>query len=111
MKKADVQINATYLVKVAGNLVPVKINREHESGGWEGRSVKSGKTIRIKTAQRLRKPLDDAAHGAKSAAKANPKDWGYPGDLGHVREKLIETLAFLSNNEPQEIEDLLGECR
>ena len=47
----------------------------------------------------------------KTNAKANPKDWGYPGDLGHVREKLIETLAFLSNNEPQEIEDLLGECR
>jgi len=35
MKKADVQINATYLVKVAGNLVPVKITREHDSGGWE----------------------------------------------------------------------------
>jgi len=47
----------------------------------------------------------------KTNAKANAADWGYPGDLGHVREKLIETLAFLSNNEPQEIEDLLGECR
>jgi len=47
----------------------------------------------------------------KTNAKANPKDWGYAGDLGHVREKLIQTLAFLSNNEPQEIEDLLSECR
>jgi hypothetical protein len=47
----------------------------------------------------------------KTNAKADAADWGYPGDLGHVREKLIETLAFLSNNEPQEIEDLLGECR
>lgn len=47
----------------------------------------------------------------KTNAKANAKDWGYPGDLGHVREKLIETLAFLSNGEPQEIEDMLGECR
>jgi hypothetical protein len=44
-------------------------------------------------------------------AKANPKDWGYAGDLGHVREKLIETLAFLSNRETQDIEDLLSECR
>ena len=70
MKKADVQTGATYLVKVAGNLVPVKITREHDNGGWEGTSVKTGKTIRIKTAQRLRKPLDDTAHGAKSAAKA-----------------------------------------
>lgn len=47
----------------------------------------------------------------KINAKANPKDYRYPGDLGHVREKLIETLAFLSNSEPQEIEDLLSECR
>ena len=44
-------------------------------------------------------------------AKAQPKDWGYPGALGHVRARLIETLAFLSNSEPQEIEDLLSECR
>jgi hypothetical protein len=70
MKKTDVQTGAIYLVKVAGNLVPVKITREHDNGGWEGTSVKTGKTIRIKTAQRLRKPLDDTAHGAKSAPKA-----------------------------------------
>lgn len=47
----------------------------------------------------------------KINAKANPKDYRYPGDLGHGREKLIETLAFLSNNVPQEMEDLLSECR
>jgi len=70
MKKADVHLGATYLVKVAGNLVPVKIDREHDNGGWVGTSAKTGKTIRIKTAQRLRKPLDDEAHGAKNALKA-----------------------------------------
>jgi hypothetical protein len=73
MKKADVQTGATYLVKVAGNLVPVKITREHDNGGWEGRSVKTGKTIRIKTAQRLRKPLDDTAPVA-ARAKVATKD-------------------------------------
>jgi hypothetical protein len=56
MKKADVKINATYVVKVANNLVPVKIVREHANGGWEGESLKTGKTIRIKSAQRLRGP-------------------------------------------------------
>lgn len=61
MKKADVQIGATYLVKVAGNLVPVKITNEHPNGGWEGRSLKTRKTIRIKSAQRLRKLLADAS--------------------------------------------------
>jgi len=60
MKKADVKLGATYLTKVAGNLVPVKIDREHRHGGWEGTSQKSGKTIRIKSPQRLRKRLADA---------------------------------------------------
>jgi len=65
MKKNDVQIGATYLVKVAGNLVPVKIDREHDNGGWLGVSVKTGKTIRIKSPQRLRKRLADAAPTGK----------------------------------------------
>ena len=47
----------------------------------------------------------------RTAAKASPGDWSNAGDLGHVREKLIETLAFLSNREPETIENLLGECR
>jgi hypothetical protein len=47
----------------------------------------------------------------KANAKANPADWGYPGDLGHVLEKLIQTLAFLSNRETEDIDNLLGECR
>ena len=57
MKKSDVTIGATYLLKVAGNLAPVKITREHSGGGWEGTSVKTGKTIRIRSAQRLQERL------------------------------------------------------
>jgi hypothetical protein len=44
-------------------------------------------------------------------AKASPKDWGHAGTLQATLQKLVESLAFLSNSEPQEIEDLLGECR
>jgi hypothetical protein len=78
MKKSDVKIGATYLVKVAGNLAPVKITREHD-GGWDGASVKTGKTIRIKSAQRLRKRLDDDAPVASE---------GRQGDQGRqAREK------------------------
>jgi len=70
MKKTDVQIGATYLVKVAGNLVPVRIDREHENGGWMGTSRKTGKQIRIKSPQRLRKCLDDSAPVAAKAKEA-----------------------------------------
>ena len=48
-------------------------------------------------------------HQAK--AEAEPRDWGYAGDLGNVRAKLIRTVAFLANQEPEDIENLLGDCR
>jgi hypothetical protein len=47
----------------------------------------------------------------QTGAKASLGDWSNAGDLGHVLEKLIEALAFLSNREPEEIENLLSECR
>ena len=72
MKKADVRIGATYLVKVASNLVPVKIDRAHDNGGWEG-SQKTGKTIRIKSPQRLRKRLADAEN-LKAVHKADQEN-------------------------------------
>lgn len=78
MKKSDVQIGVTYLVKVAGNLVPVKITRQHDNGGWEGTSIKTGKTIRIKSAQRLRKRLtevvDDEADNTAAALATQAHD-------------------------------------
>jgi hypothetical protein len=47
----------------------------------------------------------------QAAAEASPGDWSNAGDLGHVLEKLTQTLAFQSNREPETIENLLGECR
>lgn len=35
-----------------------------------------------------------AAHKREEAA--DPRNWGYAGDLGHVNEKLGEVLDFLS---------------
>ena len=106
MKKADVQITAVYLVKVAGNLVPVKITREHDNGGWEGMSVKTGKTIRIKSPQRLRKCLDDAAPVAAKAKEATKdttdapqRDPGERDAIGANREakpmSLLDAAAHL----------------
>jgi hypothetical protein len=43
-------------------------------------------------------------------AKANPKDWGFAGSLGKIREDLINAVGFLSNKEPQEIEAFLDDA-
>lgn len=53
--------------------------------------------------------LELGKHQAK--AEAEPRDWGYAGDLGNVRAKLIRAVAFLTNQEPEDIENLLGDCR
>jgi len=124
MKKADVQTGATYLVKVAGNLVPVKITREHDNGGWLGTSVKTGKTIRIKSAQRLRKRLADAAHGTAKAekptqdAKAEPgRDTGERAATGGQRDasdpkpmSLLDAAAHLlslGTGDPMRCKDIV----
>jgi hypothetical protein len=53
--------------------------------------------------------LELGKHQAK--AEAEPADWGYAGDLGNVRAKLVRAVAFLANQEPEEIDNLLSECR
>ena len=42
-------------------------------------------------------------------ADADSDDWSSAGDLGHVLEKLTQTLAFLSNRDPEDIEALLSD--
>lgn len=124
MKKTDVQINATYLVKVAGNVVPVRIDRQHENGGWLGTSVKTGKAIRIKSPQRLRKRLDDAAPVAKTVKKAtkdatdaSERDTGERAATGDQREgndakpmSLLDAAAHLlslGTSDPMRCKDIV----
>jgi hypothetical protein len=124
MKKSDVQTGATYLVKVANNLVPVKIDREHDNGGWVSTSVKTGKTIRIKSAQRLRKCLDDAAPVAAKAKQATKdvtaapeRDTGERGATGGQREannakamSLLDAAAHLlslGTGDPMRCKDIV----
>ena len=34
---------------------------------------------------------------------ANPRNWGLTGDLGKVREDLINIVAFMTEMEPEEV--------
>ena len=55
MRKSQVEIGGVYVVKVSGVLVPVRIVRESIYGGWDGKNLKTGRTVRIKTAGKLRR--------------------------------------------------------
>jgi hypothetical protein len=43
------------------------------------------------------------------AAKADPKNWGKVGDLGRVRNDLIEIVGFMSGMDREAIENFLAE--
>ena len=43
------------------------------------------------------KRLTDALEAHRARHQNNPTDWGYTGDLGHVKELLGEVLAFLGS--------------
>ena len=125
MKKNDVQIGATYLVKIANNLVPVTITREHDNGGWEGQSVKTGKTIRIKSPQRLRKRIDvdwppvaaianEMARKASEANDTQERDTGERDATGAEREarpmSLLDAAAHLlslGTGDPMRCKDIV----
>jgi hypothetical protein len=42
-------------------------------------------------------------------AKADPRNWGLPGNLGKVRSDLMDTVAFLSGMDREDIERFLAE--
>lgn len=62
MKKADIHIGGSYWAKVSGRLVIVKIYGEACGKGWNATNTTTGRTVRILTAARLRRP----ANGTKT---------------------------------------------
>jgi hypothetical protein len=56
MKKADVKIGSTYVVKVSNVLANVRIDSTCHFGGWYGTNLATNRQIRIRTAGRLRRP-------------------------------------------------------
>ena len=57
MKKAEIQIGNTYIVKVSGVLAKVRITAESPYGGWRGTNLATGREVRIRSAARLRRPV------------------------------------------------------
>ncbi|MHC4299619.1 MAG: hypothetical protein ACYS7Y_20260 [Planctomycetota bacterium] len=56
MKKADVEIGGEYIAKVSGRLQVIKIVRESHCGGWDAVNTKTKRAVRVRSAQRLRRP-------------------------------------------------------
>jgi hypothetical protein len=61
MKKNEVKVGGRYVAKVSDKLTLVRIDRENPHGGWDAVNEKTGKPVRIKSAQRLRSAVRDHA--------------------------------------------------
>jgi hypothetical protein len=55
MKKAQVQVGKSYLAKVSNKLTVVTLIEESVYGGWNARNEMTGREVRVKSAQKLRK--------------------------------------------------------
>jgi hypothetical protein len=74
MKKSAVKVGETYLKKVSGKMVPVKITGENRRGGWDAVNTKTGRQVWVKSAQALAPVARPAQAAAKPAtAPLSPK--------------------------------------
>lgn len=54
MKSNQIEVGATYSAKVSGQLVPVQVVELGLGGGFWAKNLQTGRTIRLKSARRLR---------------------------------------------------------
>jgi hypothetical protein len=75
MKKNEVKLGSEYIAKVSGKLAHIRIDRENPHGGWDATNLATKKSVRIKSAQRLRAPAG-AFNKALAVVKTAVKDAG-----------------------------------
>ncbi|MFH1109818.1 MAG: winged helix-turn-helix domain-containing protein [Planctomycetota bacterium] len=101
MKKNEVKVGGLYHAKVSDNLVTVRIDSTHSAGGWAATNTRTGKRVRIKSAQRLRGAAEGAAkaeaavaddENAKAAGKAATKKAKSKKAGGEQKPKRVSAL-------------------
>ncbi len=85
MKKTEITIGGKYVCKVSGKLVPVQITCASPYGGWDAVNMQTKRSIRIRSAARLRRRVDRAAI-AVGARVAISIDQGLQKADGVVRD-------------------------
>jgi hypothetical protein len=83
MKKESVKLGCTYVVKVSGKVAPVKLTAVNPHGGYDGLNMTTKKTVRVRSAGRLR-----GLWPKKTLPIATEKDDGQADDKG-----VAETVA------------------
>lgn len=58
MKKNEIKIGGVYVVKVSGRLCPVRVDKAGKSKGWWCTNLRTGRTVYVLTAAKMRKEID-----------------------------------------------------
>jgi hypothetical protein len=53
MKKSEITVGRTYMAKVSGKVVPIRIDAENARGGWDATNLRTNRKVRIRSALRL----------------------------------------------------------
>lgn len=71
MKAKQVAIGGKYIAKVGGKEAVVRIDRVSPYGGWDATNIITGRSVRIRSPQRLRRePTEQELHYAQINAPA-----------------------------------------
>ena len=57
MRRNEVIVGETYVAMVSGKLAPVRITGDSPYGGWDAVNTQTNRTVRIRSAARLRFPV------------------------------------------------------
>lgn len=111
MKKDEVKVGGLYTAKVSDKLVSVRIDSANSRGGWNATNTATGKTIRIKSAQRLRGPAEGEDMPAK-AEKPAGKNGKKPKAERKAKPKKVSALdaaaqVLASSDKPMQAQELI----
>ncbi len=102
MKNADVKVGGTYLAKVSGKVVLVRIDAENPRGGWDGTNTVTSKKVRIKSAQRLRGTARGATGGKGDAPAAEAGPDATRANVGREGTSKARAKAARKTKAPRE---------
>lgn len=116
MKKADVKVGERYLCKVSNKVVTVTIERVNEYGkGWHARNTETGREVRIKSAQRLRRKVEEpvsqiSGQEGKQRDKVSVQS-REAQDFADTLNRLRNDAAALVERKPEEASRILRNLR
>jgi hypothetical protein len=81
MKKSEVELNHRYTAKVSGGLTLVMLKEPLAFGGWTAINCATGRTIRIRSAARLRRLVTDEEYQRWLNRKEDPSGYSVPNSI------------------------------